>query len=250
MISAIIIDDEQHCIDRLQHLVKGNCSELVKVLGCFKSIDDGSNGIKELDPQLVLLDVQLGNQTGFDLLRSLPEINFETIFITGYDQFAVQAFRFSAFDYLLKPVQTNELMQSIRKLHERFWRQQQSKKMETLFHNLEQINAQSKKIALPTSTGLLFVNVSDIIRCEAAINYTKIFLRDGKTITIAKTLKEYEQLLSPCNFFRVHNSHLINLSFIKEYQRGKGGTITLLDNTQVEVSTRRKEEFLKKMSAL
>lgn len=250
MINAIIVDDEQHSIDRLVFLLKENCSRSVKVLGTYTSVDEGIPAVQHLKPDLVFLDVQMGSKTGFDLLQQLDEINFEIIFITAYEKYAVQAFRFSAFDYLLKPVNQNEFLQTLDKLKEKFSQSEQSKKLETLFYNLKNLNGVSKKISIPTGSGLIFPEVNNIIRCESDVNYTSIFFRGQPKITVAKTLKEFEDLLSDCNFFRVHNSHLINLSFIKSYHKGKGGHVTLTDDTRIEVSVRRKDNFLKRLAEM
>ncbi|MDP4286195.1 MAG: LytTR family DNA-binding domain-containing protein [Bacteroidota bacterium] len=250
MIQALIIDDEQHCIDSLSLLLKENYSQSVKEIGACHSVEEGVRAIRELKPGLVFLDVEMRNQTGFDLLQQIGEINFEVIFITAHEKYAVQAFRFSAFDYLLKPVNRNQLVTAIDKLKEKFSQKEQSQKIETLFHNLKTMTGVSRKISIPTGNGLLFPEVNEIIRCESDSNYTHIYLKDQQKITVARTLREFEELLADCNFYRVHNSHLINLSFIKSYQKGKGGMVTLTDNTQIEVSVRRKEQFLKKISEM
>ncbi|MEO9020495.1 MAG: LytTR family DNA-binding domain-containing protein [Ginsengibacter sp.] len=247
MIQALIIDDETHSIDRLSLLLQENCSKSVRLVGTCGSVEEGVQAIHNLNPGLVFLDVQMGNQTGFDLLQQVDEINFEVIFITAHEKYAVQAFRFSAFDYLLKPVDRKELVTAIDKLKEKFSKNEQSRKIEILFHNLKSLNGSSRRISIPTGNGLLFSEVNDIVRCESYINYTHIFLKNRQKITVARTLREFEELLADCNFYRIHNSHLINLSFIKSYQKGKGGVVTLTDNTQIEVSVRRKEQFLKKM---
>jgi two-component system LytT family response regulator len=250
MIKAIIVDDEQHSIDRLLFLLNEYCKQSVKILGTYTSVDKGVQAIQQLKPDLVFLDVQMGSRTGFDLLQQLDEISFEIIFITAYEKYAVQAFRFSAFDYLLKPINQNEFLQTLDKLKEKFSQSGQSKKLEILFHNLKNLNGASKKISIPTGNGLVFPEVSDIIRCESDANYTSIFFKGKPKITVAKTLKEFEELLADCNFFRVHNSHLINLSFIKSYQKGKGGYVTLTDDTKIEVSVRRKDSFLKRLAEM
>lgn len=163
MINAIIVDDEQHSIDRLVFLLKENCSRSVKVLGTYTSVDEGIPAVQHLKPDLVFLDVQMGSKTGFDLLQQLDKINFEIIFITAYEKYAVQAFRFSAFDYLLKPVNQNEFLQTLDKLKEKFSQSEQSKKLETLFYNLKNLNGVSKKISIPTGSGLIFPEVNNII---------------------------------------------------------------------------------------
>lgn len=247
MISTIIIDDEAHCADRLGSLLKQYCGDAVKVTGTFASMEQGITGIEELKPALVFLDVMLHDKTGFDLLRQLPSVSFDIIFTTAFESFAVQAFKFSALDYLLKPVDPADLMQAVRKLEARISREQVPAKLEALFHNLGQGLGSQKKIAIPTINGLTFIAVNDIIRCRSEINYTILFLKDKQKITVAKTLREFEDMLTGFNFFRVHNSHLINLAYVKSYNRGKGGVVTMSDDSSIEVASRRKEEFLKKM---
>lgn len=247
MTKAIIIDDEQHCIDRLEKLLKNYCRDSIELCGSFQSVEDALKMVNAVKPNLVFLDVEIKDKTGFDFLKQLPEINFEVIFTTAYDKYAVQAFKFSAIDYLLKPVDADELQASVKKLNEKFSQKELAQKFDTLFYNLKNIQSSSKRICVPVITGFVFLNVDDIIRCESNINYTTLFLKDKQKLLVAKTLKEFEELLKEYNFYRVHNSHLINLGYIKSYNKGKGGTITMLDGTEVEVSTRRKDDFLKKI---
>jgi two-component system LytT family response regulator len=247
MIRTLIIDDEQHCIDRLKRLIKEHCNSTVQLIDSCQSVENGIVAIKKFQPDLVFLDVQLGDKTGFELLQQLNEINFEVIFTTAHEKYAVQAFKFSAIDYLLKPVDEDDLKQAVNKLQLKVSKEELSKKFEALFHNIKNIQTGSKRITVPTVKGFEFVQVNDIVRCQSDINYTIIFLKDKQKITVAKTLKEFEELLSAHNFYRIHNSHLINLSYIKSYNKGKGGSIVMTDNTEVEVSTRRKEDFLKRL---
>jgi two-component system LytT family response regulator len=250
MIKAIIIDDEQHCIDRLKKLVENYCTDSIEIDGAFQSVEEGLNAVKQIKPELVFLDVEIKDKTGFDLLKQLPEINFEVIFTTAYDKYAVQAFKFSAIDYLLKPVDADELEAAVKKLNTKFSQTEISQKFDTLFHNLKNMQGASKKICVPVLSGFVFLEVSDILHCESEINYTKIFLKNKQKLLVAKTLKEFEEMLSDYNFYRVHNSHLINLAYIKSYNKGKGGSVTMEDGSEIEVSTRRKEEFLKKLTAI
>lgn len=245
MIRAIIIDDEQHCIDRLSGLLKEHCNRNVHLMDTFQSVTDGLTGIRELQPELVFLDVQIKNKTGFDLLKQLSKIDFEVIFTTAFEKYAVQAFKFSAIDYLLKPVDADDLKQAVSKLKEKISKEETAKKIDALLNN---VKSTSKRISIPTVSGLVFLQVNDIIRCESDVNYTTLFLKDKQKMMVAKTLKEFEELLTDYNFFRVHNSHLINLAHIKSYNKGKGGFVTMNDNAEVEVSTRRKDDFLKKLS--
>jgi two-component system, LytTR family, response regulator len=247
MIRAIIIDDEQHCSDRLSGLLSQDHGHVIRVAGAFENVEQGLGAIHALHPDLVFLDVQLENKTGFDLLKQLHGIPFDIIFTTAYEKYAVQAFKFSAIDYLLKPVDPDDLRSAIGRLSDKIHKTDAAKKIETLIHNL---NGASRRICVPVMTGLVFVQVNDIIRCQSDVNYTTLYLRDGQKMVVAKTLKEFEELLSDYHFFRVHNSHLVNLSFIKSYNKGKGGSVTLTDHSTIEVSTRRKEEFLKRLSEL
>lgn len=250
MIKAVIIDDEQHCIDRLTMLLAKNCSDTVELLTGVQTVEEGLAAIKTYKPQLVFLDIEIGNKTGFDLLKQLPEINFEVIFTTAYDKYAVQAFKFSAIDYLLKPIDADELQAAIKRFNDRISQKDIAGKFDALFHNLKNIQSASKKICVPVLSGLVFIQTDDIIRCESSVNYTTLFLKDKQKLLVAKTLKEFEEMLTGYNFYRVHNSHLINLAYIKMYNKGKGGTVTMTDGSEIEVSTRRKDDFLKQLTSL
>lgn len=247
MIRTLIIDDEPPCSERLTRLLNQYCPS-VQIAGSFSTVPDGLKGIHELRPDLVLLDVMIGTETGFDLLKQLPAIKFDLIFTTAFERYAVQAFKFSAIDYLLKPVDPDDLVQAIEKVEKKQSSNELSGKLDALFHNLKNSHDLSKRIAIPTSTGLRFVQAADIVRCQSEANYTIIFLKDKQKITVAKTLKEFEDLLSEHNFYRVHNSHLINLAFIKTYNRGKGGFVCMNDDSVIEVASRRKEDFLKRLT--
>ena len=248
MIQAIIIDDEPHCIEYLSNLL---CSEFIgkiELAGTAQTVNEGIKLISVLQPDLVFLDVQIADNTGFDLLRQLNKIKFEVIFTTAYDKYAIQAIKFSALDYLLKPIDKKDMEIAIDKLFGEISKKITSAKLDTLLYNLERKNGGLKKIIIPTSNGLEFLDVADIIRCESHINYTTIFLKENKKLLVAKTLKEFEEMLTEHHFFRIHNSHLINLSSVKSYRKGKGGSVILSDGTEIEVSTRRKEDFLKQLS--
>jgi two-component system LytT family response regulator len=249
MIRAIIIDDEAHCIRRLSTLLKENCKESIQLLDSFQSAEEGLAAISKLQPALVFLDVQMNGQTGFDLLKKIQPINFEVIFTTAYEKYAVQAFKFSAIDYLLKPIDLDDLLQAITKVTNKISGNEMSRKLDALFHNLKNVH-EPKKISIRTLDGLTFLDINDIIRCQSNINYTTIYLKTNQKITVSKTLKEFEELLSDHNFYRVHNSHLINLSYITKYNKGKGGVVAMFDHSEVEVSSRRKEGFLKKLSEI
>jgi two-component system LytT family response regulator len=250
MIRAIIIDDETHCTQRLAGLLDRYCKQSVWVAGTFDNVDDAVAGLAALKPELVFLDIQLHEQTGFDLLGRLPQIDFEVIFTTAYDNYAIQAFKFSAVDYLLKPIDADDLLQAVVRLQKILDQRQLTEKFNILLHNLKTTDNTSKKITVATNKGLLFLQVSDITRCQSDVNYTTIYLKDKRQIVVAKTLKDFEDMLTDHNFFRIHNSHLINMDCIKSYHKGKGGYVTLNDNTSLEVSTRRRDLFLKKVEEM
>lgn len=250
MIKALIIDDEEHCIEVLENLLAANEGNLVEVSGRAKTVRDGIESIARLEPDLVFLDMQIGEKTGFDLLRALPEINFEIIFTTAFEKFALQAIKFSALDYLLKPIDGDELNTAIMKLLNKKSKIKTADKIDLLLQNTQKSDELFKKIIVPTFSGFEFMDIRDIIRCESESNYTTIYVKDKQKIVVSKTLKDFEEMLRDYHFFRVHNSHLINLDYIRRYRKGKGGSVILMDGTEIDVSTRRKDDFLKKLAEL
>jgi len=241
------VDDEQHCINRLQKQLGAEAPD-IEIIACCKTVENARKIIAENSPDILFLDVQLGNRTGFDLLASIKKIDFEIIFTTSYDSYALKAFKFSALDYLLKPVDKDDLKRSLQKLRQQRDLKETSKKIDILFHNFREGNETSKRIAIPTVDGYTMVDAKDIIRLQSDVNYTHIHTVAGKKITASKTIKFFETLLEGADFFRVHKSHLVNLKFVESYSKGKGGHITLADGSQIEVAIRRKEELLKRLT--
>ncbi len=250
MIKAIIVDDEQHCIDRLRVLLENNFSTTIQLIGEASSVTIAQELIIKQAPDLIFLDVQIHDKTGFDLLNSYSSIPFFVIFTTAYEQYALKAFKFSAIDYLLKPIDVDELSSAVHKVVSTVHQSDYKSKFDLLYANFRQLGLQEKKVAVPTISGIEFIMVSSIIRCESNVNYTTLYLTGNAKLVVAKTLKEFEELLTEYNFFRVHNSHLINLSFIKTYNKGKGGSVVLTDGTELEVSSRRKEAFLNRTKSI
>lgn len=247
-IKAIIVDDEQHCIDALQTMLQKKCPE-VTVLAGVNSVQEARRVIDELQPDLVFLDVEMPHQNGFELLKQYERIFFDVIFTTAYEQYALKAIKFNALDYLLKPFSILDLQESLRKFQERRNAKSTDPAMaplEVFLQNMKTIQQTNRKIALPTINGLVFMPVQNIVRCESTGNYTKLFFTDRKQLLVSKPLKEFEELLTDVDFFRVHNSHLINLQQMESYIQGEGGFALMSDGTQVEVSRRRKADFLKK----
>ena len=243
MIRTIVIEDEEHSRKMLMEMLRDHCRQL-NVVGNADSVKTGLAAIAELKPELVFLDIELQSETSFEILERLPEINFELVFTTAFDHYALRAIKFCAIDYLLKPIDLNELRVAIAKVEKRLNREYLNKNLEALLDNIKSGSQNSHKIALPTLEGLLFVRVSDIIYCESEGPYTKFFLKQPGKIVTSKHLKEYEDLLGEYNFFRIHKSYLVNLQEIQKYIRGEGGQLIMSNGAALNVSRQRKEEFM------
>ncbi len=241
MIRTLIVDDEDIARQSLATLLKPYHE--VEIVGEATGVAGAKQLINQIHPDLVFLDVQLTDGTGFDLLAGMNEINFRVIFVSAYDHFAINAFKFSAIDYLLKPLSPADLTQAMEKILSSG--NNQPARLKVLLGNRSGV----EKIALPSSDEIIFVKIQEILRCESDNNYTFFFLHSGERILVSRTLKEYEELLEPLGFFRVHKSHLINLQYIRKYKRGEGGTVTMEDGSQIEVSRRRKDDFLRALNA-
>ncbi|RDY60202.1 LytR/AlgR family response regulator transcription factor [Flagellimonas nanhaiensis] len=247
MLNAIIVDDEQHCIDRLTELLQRH-KDSIKIISNCKTIEEAEQQIKVTQPDVVFLDVHLNNATGFDLLSLLPKMDFEVVFTTSYDTYALKAFKFSALDYLLKPIASEDLENAVQKIVHNRSLKETSQKIDVLFHNFKDGIVQPKRMAIPTVEGFTMIEINNIVRFQSDANYTHVHTVTNKKVTAAKTLKYFEEILGSHNFFRIHKSHLINLSFVDNYIKGKGGYVTLLDGSKIEVAVRRKEELLKRLA--
>ncbi|MGQ0740136.1 MAG: LytR/AlgR family response regulator transcription factor [Bacteroidota bacterium] len=239
---AIIIDDEQKGIIALKQKLIDYCPG-IELAGEANSGREGIQLIEQLHPDIVFLDIEMPGMDGFEMLKKISARNFHIIFTTAYDHYAIKAIKFAAFDYLLKPVDIEELKQAVEKIANTR-PQSQVKKLEVLEQNLFTSPALNK-IAIPTLEGLLFFDLKDITYLEAHSNYTEIHFINHQKLVASRNLKEFEELLPSDMFFRPHHSHIINLNFIKRYIRGDGGQIELQNGTRVSVSRRKKEEFLK-----
>jgi two-component system LytT family response regulator len=242
MIKAMIVDDKQASVELLKWLIAKNCPDILQMESA-NSVKDALPLIKSFEPHILFLDIQMPHQSGFDLLTAIDNWNFEVIFTTAYNEFAIQAIRFSALDYLLKPIDATELVKAV----ERY----KAKRIYApaggeLYKNfIQNISSQQKKLALPGTGSIKYVGLDEIIRLQADRNYTRLFFADGKTFLAAKTLKEYEEILPTESFIRVHRMHLVNNQFIKEYDRD--GMLNLKDGSSIEVSRRKKENLIKFM---
>ncbi len=243
MVSAIIIDDEKKCISLLQHLIYNHCP-LVNVVGTAENAEQGLLLIKQAKPDLVFLDIEMPDKTGFELLASLAEINFKVIFTTAYNHYAIKAIRFSALDYLLKPIDLDELKNALGRLEGRKNLKDAPLPIDILVNNIKTPGHGFSRITLSTQDGLVVLHVNEILYCEASGSYTFFYLKNGEKLTISKTLKEYDELLGEFQFFRIHNSYLVNLNEVKKYIKGEGGSVIMSNGDEVFVSKRRKDAFL------
>lgn len=240
MSKAVIIEDEKKGRIALISMLQKYCNTQITVVGEADSVKSGIEIIRSTEPDVIFLDIHLPDGSGFDLLEKIDVIDFKIIFVTAYDKYAIKAFEFSAVDYLLKPVDPKKLTKAIEKLERSEKLYELDKKLEVLLSNKNGF----EKVALPALDGIYLVKISDIIRCESESNYTKIYLNSGKRIMVTKTLKEYDEMLSSLRFFRIHQSHLINLKYVEKYSKGEGGTVLMEDGSEVEVARRRKDKFL------
>ena len=246
MIKTIIIDDEHYGRQSLQHALEQYCPE-VKILQICESPEAGITAIEELKPQLVFLDVQMPNMSGFDVLQKLSLIDFEVIFVTSYDQYAIKAIKFSAIDYLLKPLDVDDLIHAVQRAKENLQKNGKAQRYQSVLHNINYTSGKIEKLAVPTLDGIDFFKTDDIIYCEADGSYTTLYLSGHQKQVISKNLKDFENLLTGSGFCRVHNSHLINMGHIQKYFKGDGGYVILTDDYHVDISRRRKDAFLNRL---
>jgi len=245
MIKAIIVDDEPGCCESLSLLLERYCPE-VELLGTSQNGKDAQSLIERVKPSLVFLDVEMPKMNGFEMLENLPVVNFDLIFTTSYDKYALKAIRFSAIDYLLKPIDREELQKAVQKLVHR-GQKPQAQQLEILLQKLQPTSNNMQKIAMPTMEGLQMVPIDSIIRCEADSNYSILHLKNSRKLVVSRTLKDIEDLLEDHSFARVHHSWLINLNEIEKYVKGEGGYLVMSDGSPVDVSRGKKESLLKKL---
>lgn len=249
MLKAIIIDDEYDSREALRMAVEKYCEE-VEIVAICESPEAGLSAIQILKPDLIFLDVQMPHMSGFDLLNRIDPIDFEVIFVTAYDRYAIKAIKFSALDYLLKPVDIDELLTAVQRVRKKARDAVAVNHYKSIIENVKSHGQGLGKLAIPTVEGIIFVKIKEITYCEADRNYTILYFSNQEKIIVSKTLKEFESILEDKNFFRVHNSYLINLNHIQKYIKGEGGYVILSDGSHVDVSRRKKEEFLKVLSEI
>lgn len=249
MLRAVVIDDIESIRKENINIIKSGFPEIA-IVGQADSVASGIKAIRELSPDLVFLDVEMPDGTGFDLLQKVSPIQFKVIFITGHEDFAIRAFRFSAIDYLLKPLDPKELKEAVKKAQDSLTKEVFDMKLHNLFANLERPK-DLQKLVLKTADKIYSVNIQDIINCEADKNYTTFQFINAPKLIVSSTLKEYETLLRPYNFFRTHKSHLINMAYFDHFVKADGGnTIVMKNKTVIPLSIRKKEEFLISLESL
>lgn len=242
MIKAIIVDDEPYCCETIATLLE-DCDDVEIVAECYNGID-ALEVIRKYSLGLVFLDVEMPKMNGFEMLKQLPSINFEIIFTTSYDQYALKAIRFSAIDYLLKPIDEEELKNAVQKVIRRS-QNPIAEQLEILMQKIHQPSTPVAKIAMPTMEGFQMIKIDSIISCEADSNYTTLHLKGNKKIVVCRNLKDIEELLEDHSFTRVHRCHVVNLNEVEKFVRGEGGYLIMSDGSSIDVSRNRKDQLMK-----
>tara|TARA_R110002050_G_scaffold165874_1_gene296339 strand:- start:172 stop:924 length:753 start_codon:yes stop_codon:yes gene_type:complete len=246
-INAILVDDEKNGRENLSGLIHEHCRQ-IKLVGEACSVDAAIPLIEKFAPQLVFLDIEMPGANGFQLLEYFQDFSFEVVFVTAYDSFAIKAIRFSAADYILKPINRNELIVAIEKVAGRIKRKEENDQIKQLFYNTR--HPQNPKIGLPANDRIEFIEVKSIIRCQGESNYTHLFFDNRKPLLAAKTLVDFEELLREYQFIRVHKTHLVNLNHVASYMKNDGGQLILSNGDAVQISRRRKEMVIRQLQLI
>ncbi len=248
MIKAIVIDDETNNQELICNLLS-SYADNIQVAAVAGSVESGYQAIVEHQPDLVFLDIQMPDGTGFDLLKKFEKVNFKVIFVTAHQEYAIEAFKYSALDYLLKPLSPSNLISAIKKVEESFNSDELNLKLKTLLSNITEPAKTKRKIVLKTMERIYSVDLNDVIRFESDGGYTKVYLLDGKRIMVSRTMKEFDDLLTDVGFLRVHNSHLINMNYLFCFEKTEGH-IVMKDDSIVPVSNRKKEQLLELLNMI
>lgn len=253
MITAVLIDDDKHLREGLKALLQRYTNE-INIIGEAENVKSGVETLERLQPQVLFLDIHLSDGTGFDILEQLTKSKGKTsthiVFITAHEQYALKAFKFSALDFILKPVDPEELQNTIAKIKEAVGKSNSFEHIDLLLENIRKKVDNFKRIALSTSDGIHLFEVSDIIRCESKGNYTEFFIKNHKPLLISRTLKEFEEMLTEHGFERIHQSHLINLSYLKSYIKSDGGYVIMADNSNIPLAQSKREKLQELIKAL
>jgi two-component system LytT family response regulator len=244
MLRAILIDDEENSLNALRQKVIQHCPSVEILAACTQPLE-AIEKINSLKPDIVFLDIEMPGINGFNLLQNVEYRYFEPVFVTAYDHYAVKAIRYSALDYLVKPVDIDELKITVEKAIQKKNNPSPDQRLELLLDNLSHPKKRFKRIAIPSHEGLSFVSVEEIIYLEASVNYTHIYLANKRKFVVSRTMKDFEEILPPEIFVRIHNSHIINKDFLEKYIRGEGGQVVLSNGVVLDVAKRKKADFLK-----
>ncbi len=249
MLRAIIVEDEKHNRETLKNLLSGFCPE-VQLEGMAASVEEALPLIRNVRPDLVFLDIELQTGTGFDLLSQLQNLDFEVVFTTAFEQYAIKAIKFSSLDYLLKPIDVEELQAAVAKALKRKSSAEQNARLDILLAHLKPSAQPEKRICLSTADGLEFINTSDILYCEANGSYTNFQLKNDRKIMVSRNLKEYESLFDENHFMRVHNRYLVNLREVRRFVKTEGGYLLMNNDAQIGISPKKRAEFIEKMGEI
>ena len=243
MLKIAIIEDEEKTLGFIRNIIESYC-ENCEIAGTANSVDTGVKLLKTIQPGLVISDINLPDGTSFDIFEQLEDIDFKTIFITAYEEYAIKAIKFSALDYIVKPIDPQELIASVKKATDQLERENNNLRLKTLLSNVREFSEKLRKIVLKTSDSIYVVDVQDIVRCESDSSYTTFFLIDKRKILVSKVLKDYDELLGDSGFIRVHKSHLVNLNHINKFNKTDGGFLEMKDGSNVPVSQRKRDTIL------
>ena len=247
---AILVDDEPDGIRTLQKKLEKHCPNVTVAATCANATL-AKQKLEETKPDVVFLDIQMPGKSGLEMLTELTEKDFEVIFVTAHNEYMLQALQYSAADYLLKPVYEDRLIEAVQRVEKRLEAGKKEDMTEILLHNLNKTgNPSEMRLCLPTLKGFIILKLEEIFYCEAERSYTIFHLAENKTVTVSKPLSDYDTLLKETSFLRIHKSYLINLNHVKEYQRGEGGLVIMSNNAEIEVSRRKKEQFLLKIKEI
>lgn len=244
---ALLVDDEPDGIRALTKMLELNCPEVEIVAACTNAAM-AKLKLQEIHPDVLFLDIRMPGKNGLEMLAELPVKDFELILVTAHNEYVLQAFQFSAVDYLMKPVDEDRLVEAVERVRKRLQREKNTAQSEALMHNISKAGSPSEmRLCLPTQKGFTIVRLEEILYCEAERSYTVFHFVNSRPVVVSKPLYDYEKLLTDTSFLRIHKSFLVNLLHVKEYLRGEGGTIIMTNGTEIEVSRRKKEQFLDKI---
>ncbi len=249
MVKLAIIEDEEDILAVTQKIINDYCP-FVTICGTASDMNSAKELLMNSKPDVALMDINLPGGTSFDVLKTLPEVNFKLIFLTGFEEYAIQAIKFSAIDYLLKPVNPTELISALHQAYKTVEERNNKLMLNALLQNMGEPLLENKVVVLKTAESIHIVEVKNIVRCESDSSYTTFYLTDGQKILISRPLKEYDELLSTFHFFRVHQSHLVNMKYVKKFDKTDGGFIVMCDGSSVPVSTRKKDALIQSIEQL